>query len=111
MSGINKDIIEATRYFLKLVELGSYSSVKKYYSVELNTIKNKIDALEKYLDLKLIRNVQNRISPTSDRMKYFHSCNKLVTDLENTIHNVKQSGFRQRQSIKVLGTPLFIKIS
>ncbi|MEY8768581.1 LysR family transcriptional regulator [Francisella philomiragia] len=110
MSGINKDIIEATRYFLKLVELGSYSSVKKYYSVELNTIKNKIDALEKYLDLKLIRNVQNRISPTSDGMKYFHSCNKLVTDLENTIHNVKQSGFRQRQSIKVLGTPLFIKI-
>ncbi|ABO47569.1 LysR family transcriptional regulator [Francisella tularensis subsp. tularensis] len=42
MSAIHKDIIEATRYFLKLVELGSYSSVKKYYNVELNTIKNKI---------------------------------------------------------------------
>ena len=52
MSAIHKDIIEATRYFLKLVELGSYSSVKKYY-------------------------------------------------------NVEQSGFRQHQSIKILGTPLF----
>lgn len=41
MSAIHKDIIEATRYFLKLVELGSYSSVKKYYNVELNTIKIK----------------------------------------------------------------------
>ncbi|AJI44559.1 LysR family transcriptional regulator [Francisella tularensis subsp. novicida] len=110
MSAIHKDIIEATRYFLKLVELGSYSSVKKYYNVELNTIKNKIEILEGYLDLKLIRNVQNRISPTSDGMKYFHSCNKIFNDLENTIHNVKQSGFRQRQSIKILGTPLFIKI-
>ncbi|ALB02141.1 LysR family transcriptional regulator [Francisella persica ATCC VR-331] len=32
MNAIHKDIIEATRYFLKLVELGSYSSVKNYYN-------------------------------------------------------------------------------
>lgn len=110
MNTINKDIIEATRYFLKLVELGSYSSVKKFYNVELNTIKNKIEALEYYLDLKLIHNVQNRISPTSNGMKYYHSCNKIFKDLEGTIQNVKQSGFRERQSIKILGSPLFIKI-
>lgn len=110
MSAINKDIIEATRYFLKIVELGSYSSVKKFYNVELNTIKNKIEILENYLDIKLLRNVQNRISPTSDGMKYFHSCNKIFTDMENTITNVKRSGFRERQSIKILGSPLFIKL-
>ncbi|WP_150467238.1 LysR family transcriptional regulator [Francisella sp. SYW-9] len=110
MSIISKDIIEATRYFLKLVELGSYSSVKKYYGVELNTIKNKIEVLESFLDIKLIRNVQNRISPTADGMKYYHSCNKTFKDLEDTIQNVKQSGFRERKSIKILGTPLFLKI-
>lgn len=110
MSIINKDVIEATRYFLKIVELGSYSSVKKFYNVELNTIKNKVEALETYLDIKLLRNVQNRISPTSDGMKYFHSCNKIFKDLESTIQNVKQSGFRERQSIKILGSPLFIKV-
>ncbi|AIT09669.1 LysR family transcriptional regulator [Candidatus Francisella endociliophora] len=110
MNVINKDIIEATRYFLKIVELGSYSSVKKFYNVELNTIKNKVEALETYLDIKLLRNIQNRISPTSDGMKYFHSCNKIFKDMENTITNVKRSGFRQRQSIKVLGSPLFIKV-
>ncbi|ASG67123.1 hypothetical protein fh0823_20700 [Francisella halioticida] len=110
MSVISKDTIEATRYFLKLVELGSYSSVKKYYGVELNTIKNKIESLEKFLDIKLIRNIQNRISPTTDGMKYYHSCNKIFKDLENTIQNVKQSGFRERQSIKILGVPLFLKI-
>jgi hypothetical protein len=110
MSVISKDIIEATRYFLKLVELGSYSSVKKYYGVELNTIKNKIEVLEGFLDIKLIRNVQNRISPTADGMKYYHSCNKTFKDLEDTIQNVKLSGFRERKSIKILGTPLFLKI-
>lgn len=110
MSVISKDTIEATRYFLKLVELGSYSSVKKYYGVELNTIKNKIESLERFLDIKLIRNVQNRISPTTDGMKYYHSCNKTFKDLEDTIQNVKQSGFRERKSIKILGTPLFLKI-
>lgn len=110
MSAINKDIIEATRYFLKIVELGSYSSVKKFYNVELNTIKNKIETLENYLDIKLLRNIQNRISPTSDGMKYFHSCNKIFTDMENTITSVKRSGFRERQSIKILGSPLFIKV-
>lgn len=110
MSVINKDIIEATRYFLKLVEVGSYSSVKKFYNVELNTIKNKIEMLESFLDIKLARNVQNRISPTSDGMKYFHSCNKIFKDLENTIQNIKQSSFRERQSIKILGSPLFIKV-
>ncbi|MED7787938.1 LysR family transcriptional regulator [Francisella sp. 19X1-34] len=110
MSVISKDIIEATRYFIKLVELGSYSSVKKYYGVELNTIKNKIESLERFLDIKLIRNVQNRISPTTDGMKYYHSCNKTFKDLEDTIQNVKQSGFRERKSIKILGAPLFLKI-
>ena len=32
---ISKDIIEGTRYFIKLVELGSYSAVKNLYAVEL----------------------------------------------------------------------------
>ena len=67
--------------------------MKKYYNVELNTIKNKIEILEKYLDLKLIRNVQNRISPTSGGMKYFYSCNKIFNDLENTINNSKAEWF------------------
>nr|WP_236939875.1 LysR family transcriptional regulator [Francisella uliginis] len=110
MGVLSKDIIEATRYFLKLVELGSYSSVKKYYGVELNTIKNKIENLERFLDIKLIMNIQNRISPTTDGMKYYHSCNKTFKDLEDTIQNVKQSGFRERKSIKILGAPLFLKI-
>lgn len=43
-------------------------------------------------------------------MKYYHSCNKTFKDLEDTIQNVKLSGFRERKSIKILGTPLFLKI-
>jgi hypothetical protein len=30
---ISKDIIEGTRYFIKLVELGSYSGVKNFYAL------------------------------------------------------------------------------
>lgn len=58
-SQISKDIIEGTRYFVRLVEQGSYSAVKNYYLVELNTIKAKIEILEKYLNIKLIQNIQN----------------------------------------------------
>jgi hypothetical protein len=54
---ISKDIIEGTRYFIKLVELGSYSAVKNLYAVELNTIKAKLELVEKYLDIKLIQNI------------------------------------------------------
>jgi hypothetical protein len=67
---ISKDIIEGTRYFIKLVELGSYSAVKNLYAVELNTIKAKLELVEKYLDIKLIQNIQNKISPTANGVKY-----------------------------------------
>ncbi|QIV96753.1 DNA-binding transcriptional LysR family regulator [Allofrancisella inopinata] len=107
----SKDIIEATRYFIKVVELGSYSSVKKFYNVELNTIKSKIDILENYLGVKLIQNIHNRITPTKNGVKYFHSCSKIYKDLESTIDSVKNNGFKERRAIRILGSPLSIKVT
>ena len=106
---INKDIIEGTRYFIKLVELGSYSGVKNFYAVELNTIKAKLETVEKYLDIKLIQNIQNKIKPTANGIKYYHSCNQIYKDLEKTISGIKHNGFKEKQSLKFLGSPLFIQ--
>ena len=106
---ISKDIIEGTRYFIKLVELGSYSGVKNFYAVELNTIKAKLETVEKYLDIKLIQNIQNKITPTVNGVKYYHSCNQIYKDLEKTISGIKHNGFKERQSLKFLGSPLFIQ--
>jgi len=106
---ISKDIIEGTRYFIKLVELGSYSGVKNFYAVELNTIKAKLEVVEKYLDIKLIQNIQNKISPTTNGIKYYHSCNQIYKDLEKTISGIKHNGFKEKQSLKFLGSPLFIQ--
>lgn len=108
-SEINKDIIEGTRYFVKLVEQGSFSAVKNYYMVELNTIKAKIEMLEKYLDIKLIQNIQNKISATTNGIKYYHSCNQILKDFENTIKGIKHNGFKEKPSLKFLGSPVFIQ--
>ena len=108
-SQISKDIIEGTRYFIKLVELGSYSAVKNFYAVELNTIKAKLEMVERYLDIRLIQNIQNKISPTVNGIKYYHSCNQIYKDLEKTISGIKHNGFKEKSSLKFLGSPLFIQ--
>ena len=106
---ISKDIIEGTRYFIKLVELGSYSGVKNFYAVELNTIKTKLEIVEKFLEIRLIQNIQNKITPTANGIKYYHSCNQIYKDLEKTISGIKHNGFKEKQSLKFLGSPLFIQ--
>ncbi|AXA34648.1 LysR family transcriptional regulator [Francisella adeliensis] len=108
-SQISKDIIEGTRYFVRLVEQGSYSAVKNYYLVELNTIKAKIEILEKYLNIKLIQNIQNKISATTNGMKYYYSCSQLLKEFENTISSIKHNGFKEKPSLKILGSPIFIQ--
>ncbi|WP_150468032.1 LysR family transcriptional regulator [Francisella sp. SYW-9] len=110
MDFIHRDIIEATRYFLKLVELGSYRGVKRYFLVEVNTIKYKIESLEEFLGIRLIKNVQNRITPTEEGGKFYNSCNRTVKDLENILQTVKKRGFKERKSLNILGVPLFMKI-
>ncbi|QIV96690.1 DNA-binding transcriptional LysR family regulator [Allofrancisella inopinata] len=101
---VDKNIIEATRYFIALVEMGSYTAVKNFYSVELNTVKSKLEALEKYLDLNLYQNVHNKIVITKNGMKYYHSCHKLYFDLEGIINRVKYKGLDASFSIRILST-------
>ena len=36
---MNKDIVEAAKYFSKLIELSSYSSIKKSCNVQFNNFK------------------------------------------------------------------------
>ncbi|AIT08925.1 hypothetical protein LO80_02305 [Candidatus Francisella endociliophora] len=107
---INKDIIEATRYFAKIVELGSYSGVKNFYNVQINTIKSKLEILEKKVNIKLLKNENNRILPTELGLKFYHSCNSHLKGLESAINRVKDNGFEYRESIKVLGPPLFLSL-
>ncbi|APD41869.1 hypothetical protein [Francisella orientalis] len=71
---IDKNVIEGTRYFISLVELGSYTAVKNYYSVEISTVRNKLELLESYLGVKLTRPSRNKIDITDCGKKYYLSC-------------------------------------
>jgi hypothetical protein len=42
-------------------------------------------------------------------VKYYHSCKQVYKDLEKTISSIKQSGFKEKTSLKFLGSPLFIQ--
>ncbi|MBF9009338.1 LysR family transcriptional regulator, partial [Francisella tularensis] len=89
---VDKNVIEGTRYFISLVELGSYTAVKNLYSVEINTVRSKLELLEKYLGVKLVQPNSNKIEITRDGKKYYASCHRLYTDLENSILSSKYKG-------------------
>lgn len=105
---IDKNIIEGTRYFISLVELGSYTAVKNYYSVEINTLRNKIGNLESYLGVKLLQQNNNKIEITKDGKKYYASCHRLYTDLENSILSSKYKGIDKLNYIRIFGLRSFI---
>ncbi|QWU99136.1 LysR family transcriptional regulator [Francisella salimarina] len=105
---VDKNIIEGTRYFISLVELGSYAAVKSYYSVEVNTIRNKLELLESYLGVKLIQSGSNKVEITKYGKKYYASCHKLYIDLENSILSSKYKGVDKLKYIRIFGTRTFV---
>lgn len=107
---MNKEIIEAVQHFSKLVELGSYSAVKESSNVQVNTLKIKIGLLESYLNLQLIKIENNRAVPTNEGMKFYYSYNQKLNALEQAIDDVKVNGFEQKESLKVLGTSMFLRV-
>ncbi|QUE31205.1 LysR family transcriptional regulator [Francisella philomiragia] len=105
---VDKNIIEGTRYFISLVELGSYAAVKSYYSVEVNTIRNKLELLESYLGVKLIQSGSNKVEITKYGKKYYASCHRLYIDLENSILSSKYKGVDKLKYIRIFGTRTFV---
>ncbi|MBY7734537.1 LysR family transcriptional regulator [Francisella philomiragia] len=106
---VDKNVIEGTRYFISLVELGSYTAVKNYYSVEISTVRNKLELLESYLGVKLTRPSRNKIDITDCGKKYYLSCSKLYTDLQNTILSSKYNGIDKLKYIRLFGTRSFVE--
>ncbi|MEY8715879.1 LysR family transcriptional regulator [Francisella philomiragia] len=106
---VDKNVIEGTRYFISLVDLGSYTAVKNYYSVEISTVRNKLELLESYLGVKLTTPSRNKIDITDDGKKYYLSCNKLYTDLQNTILSSKYKGIDKLKYIRLFGTRAFVE--
>ncbi|ASG68785.1 hypothetical protein fh0823_18970 [Francisella halioticida] len=105
---VDRNIIEGTRYFISLVELGSYTAVKNFYSVEINTVRSKLEILEAFLEVKLTQANSNKIDITKDGMKYYLSCHRLYTDLESSILSAKDKGIDKLNYIRVFGTRVFI---
>lgn len=105
---VDKNVIEGTRYFISLVELGSYTAVKNFYSVEINTVRSKLELLESYLGVKLTQPNSNKIEITKDGRKYYASCHRLYTDLENSILSSKYKGIDKLKYLRVFGTRSFL---
>ena len=105
---VDRNIIEGTRYFISLVELGSYTAVKNFYSVEINTVRSKLEILEAFLGVKLTQANSNKIDITRDGMKYYSTCHRLYTDLESSILSAKHRGIDNLSYIRVFGTRTFI---
>lgn len=91
-----------------MVELGSYTAVKNFYSVEINTVRSKLEILEGFLGVKLTQANSNKIDITKDGMKYYSSCHRLYTDLESSILSAKHRGIDKLSYIRVFGTRVFI---
>ena len=107
----NKDYKEATYYFIKLVELGSYSAVKEDCSVQINTIKKKLLMLEDNLGISLTKNIKNKVTPTKAGLDYYNACVKSYKDLDIIISNGKAGPNIRDNTVKILGAPVFIKMT
>ncbi|MDC0535256.1 LysR family transcriptional regulator [Francisellaceae bacterium] len=85
----NKNIIEATKYFISIVKFGTIRQAKDHLGVDTNTIKNKVSQLEKYLDQKLLTKRGNSIVPTEYGLNYFINTSNIYESLEHTIESLK----------------------
>jgi DNA-binding transcriptional LysR family regulator len=69
----------------------TYIAVKKECSVEVNTIKSKIESLEKHLNIRLLKSLNKRVYPTDAGMKYYDSCRDAFKNLENIVGTIKKN--------------------
>ncbi|AEI36815.1 LysR family transcriptional regulator [Francisella salina] len=107
---LDKSIIEAMRYFVSVVELGTLTAVKDLYKIEINTLKSKLRQLEDYIGVNLLVNNKNRITITNKGMIFYQKCNKILFDLEAMIVNVRDRGVNFSESLSVIGTDNFIEL-
>ncbi|AEI36811.1 LysR family transcriptional regulator [Francisella salina] len=107
---LDKSIIEAIRYFVSVVELGTLTAVKDLYRIEVNTLKSKLKQLENYIGVNLLVNNKNRISITNSGIVFYQKCNKILFDLETTVVNVRNNGVHFVKSLNVIGNSIFIDL-
>ena len=78
-------------YFLKVVELGSFSSAAKYFLLSQSAISQQISLLEKELDIKLFDRSGYRPQLTSMGKVFYEGCKKIKKETEDLLNNMHEA--------------------
>ncbi|MBE0443087.1 MULTISPECIES: LysR substrate-binding domain-containing protein [unclassified Psychrobacter] len=76
------DRLQAMSMFIKVVEVGSFSTASKELNVPLPTLSRKIAELENQLGVRLLHRTTRKLSLTDSGSAYIESCKRILEQVE-----------------------------
>ena len=97
---MNIEILEANKCFIETVKKGSIKQSAELLNLNPNTIRKKIDLLEKYLGITLLNSTLKGQEPTDEGWKYYDSIYNYMTNLELEMHSFKATKASSEHKMK-----------
>jgi DNA-binding transcriptional LysR family regulator len=95
------DRLEAMRLFVRVAELGSFSSVAQQLGAARSVVTRQIAALEKHLGVKLMARSTRRLTLTSAGAAYLEKCRVILNLVETAESDVGEERQAPRGAIRV----------
>jgi LysR family transcriptional activator of dmlA len=76
------DKLQAIRYFLRVIEAGSFSAAARQLEVSPPAVTKLVAALEREIGTRLLHRDAHRVALTPDGEIYLKTCSRIVVDLE-----------------------------
>lgn len=76
--------LQAIRYFLRVVEAGSFSAAARQLEVTPPAVTKLVAALEREIGTTLLHRDAHHVALTSDGESYLKTCSRIVADLQRT---------------------------
>ena len=83
------DELKAARYFIKVVELGSFTQAAHYFKVPASSLSRRVSDLEKHLSASLLKRSTRVVKLTEIGEQYYHQMVALVNQLDKTNESVR----------------------
>lgn len=78
------DRLTAMQVFVKVAELGNFSSAATRLGMAKSSVTTQIQGLENHLRTRLFNRTTRRLSLTDDGAAYFERCQRILADIEET---------------------------
>lgn len=89
LHGVNMDQLRALKYFIQVVETGSFTKAAAVFSVPPSSLSRRIADLEKSIGATLLKRSTRVVTLTEIGQRYYQQVSEIVTSLEQTNDSVR----------------------